>query len=131
MLFRSFADGDILWYNPSVTGELTATKPSAPNVKVQVAACNKGGSAGGGVITVRVNPGSQLGGTDSNAQITSASNGQLLTYDGVAGYWKNTSLTAGTGISVSATAGVITVTNTSPDQTVAISGTSPVSVTGT
>ena len=127
----AFSDGNILWYNPSVTGGLTATKPSAPNVKVQVAACNKGGSSGGGVITVRVNPGSQLGGTDSNVQITSASNGQLLSYDGVAGYWKNTSLTAGTGISVSATAGVVTVTNSAPDQTVAITGTAPISVTGT
>ena len=100
----AFADGDILWYNPSVAGGLTATKPSAPNIKAQVAACNKGGSSGGGVITVRVNPGSQLGGTDSNAQITSASNGQLLTYDGVAGYWKNTSLTAGTSAEATAIA---------------------------
>ena len=127
----AFADGDILWYNPSVTGGLTATKPSAPNVKAQIAACNKGGSSGGGVITVRVNPGSQLGGTDSNAQITSASNGQLLTYDGVAGYWKNTSLTAGTGISVSATAGVVTVTNSAPDQTVSLTGSGGAVITGT
>ena len=127
----AFADGDILWYNPSVTGGLTATKPSAPNVKVQIAACNKGGSAGGGVITVRVNPGSQLGGTDSNAQITSASNGQILSYDGVAGYWKNTSLTAGTGISVSATAGVVTVTNSAPDQTVSLTGSGGTSISGT
>ena len=127
----AFADGDILWYNPSVTGGLTATKPSAPNVKAQIAACNKGGSSGGGVITIRINPGSQLGGTDSNAQITSASNGQLLSYDGVAGYWKNTSLTAGTGISVSATAGVITVTNSAPDQTVVLTGAGTTTVTGT
>jgi hypothetical protein len=83
----AFADGDILWYNPSVTGGLTATKPSAPNVKAQIAGCNKGGSAGGGVITVRVNPGSQLGGTDSNVEITSPTNGQYLSYNGT--YWVN------------------------------------------
>jgi hypothetical protein len=127
----AFADADILWYDPSVTGGLTATKPSAPNVKAQVAACNKGGSAGGGVITVRVNPGSQLGGTDSNVQFGTLASGQTIIYDATAGYWKNSTLTAGTGISISNGAGSVTVTNSAPDQTVAISGTSPVSVTGT
>lgn len=127
----AFADGDILWYDPSVTGGLTATKPSAPNVKAQVAACNKGGSAGGGVITIRINAGSQLGGTDSNVQFTSLASGQTVIYDATAGYWKNATLTAGTGISITNGAGSITVTNSSPDQTVAISGTSPVSVSGT
>ena len=34
----AYVDGDILWYNPAVTGGLTKTKPSAPNVKVQMAA---------------------------------------------------------------------------------------------
>jgi hypothetical protein len=127
----AFADGDILWYDPAVTGGLTATKPSAPNVKAQVAACNKGGSAGGGVITVRVNSGSQLGGTDSNVQFGTLASGQTIIYDATAGYWKNSTLTAGTGISISNGAGSITVTNSAPDQTVAISGTSPVSVSGT
>lgn len=127
----AFADGDILWYDPAVTGGLTATKPSAPNIKAQVAACNKGGSAGGGVITVRVNPGSQLGGTDSNVQFGTLASGQTIIYDATAGYWKNSTLTAGTGISISNGAGSITVTNSAPDQTVAITGTSPVSVSGT
>lgn len=127
----AFADADILWYDPAVTGGLTATKPSAPNVKAQVAVCNKGGSAGGGVITIRVNPGSQLGGTDSNVQFGALASGQTIIYDATTGYWKNSTLTAGTGISISNGAGSITVTNSAPDQTVAISGTSPLSVTGT
>lgn len=110
-----YADGDILWYNPAVTGGLTNVKPVAPNVKVQMAAVVKGGSAGGGVILLRINPGSTLGGTDSNAQIGTPSNGQIITYDGAASYWKNTSLTAGTGISVTAaTDGTLTISNSSP-----------------
>lgn len=110
-----YADGDILWYNPAVTGGLTKTTPSAPNVKVQMAAVLNGGSAGGGSILIRVNAGSQLGGTDSNVQITTPSNGQILSYDGGNSYWKNTSLTAGTAISVSASStGVLTITNSSP-----------------
>jgi hypothetical protein len=109
----SFNDGDILWYDPSVTGGLTATKPSAPNVKAQVAACNKGGSAGGGIITVRINPGSALGGTDSNVQLSSPTGGQILSYNQTGQYWSNINLTAGTGISITpTTGGSITIANT-------------------
>jgi hypothetical protein len=110
-----YADGDILWYDPTVTGGLTKTKPSAPNVKAQMAAVINGGSSGGGTILIRIDPGSQLGGTDSNVQISSLTGGQLLSYSSADSYWKNTNLAAGTGISVnSATNGVITVTNSSP-----------------
>lgn len=123
-----FADGDILWYNPAVTGGLTATKPSAPNVKVQMAAVINGGSSGGGTILIRINAGSTLGGTDSNAQITGSSNGQLITYDGGNGYYKNTSLTGGSGISVSASAnGVLTVANSG---VLGVTATSPVASSG-
>lgn len=107
-----FADGDILWYNPSVTGGFTNTKPSAPNVKAQVAICSKGGSAGGGVININLYPGSILGGTDSNVQFSSLASGQTLIYDAVAGYWKNATLTAGSGISITNGAGSITIAGT-------------------
>lgn len=127
-----YADGDILWYDPAVTGGLTKTKPSAPNVKVQMAAVINGGSSGGGTILIRIDAGSTLGGTDSNAQITTPTNGQILTYDGADAYWKNTELTAGTAISVSKSAnGVLTVANTAPDQTVSITGGGTTTVTGT
>ena len=127
-----YADGDILWYDPSVTGGLTKTKPSAPNVKAQMAAVINGGSSGGGTILIRINAGSTLGGTDSNAQITSPSNGQILTYDGTNTYWKNTTLTAGTGITTTpSSTGVITVTNTAPDQTVVLTAGTGISTSGT
>ena len=127
-----YADGEILWYNPAVTGGLTATKPSAPNVKVQMAAVINGGSSGGGTILIRINPGSTLGGTDSNAQIDTVTNGQIITYDNTNGYWKNTTLGAGTGISTTpSSTGVITVTNTAPDQIVSLTGSGSTTVTGT
>jgi hypothetical protein len=152
-----YADGDILWYNPAVAGGLTKTKPVAPNVKAQMAAVINGGSAGGGTILIRISAGSTLGGTDSNAEIVTPSNGQIITYDGLDGYWKNTDLTAGTaisvaesstgvltinntgvtsavagtGISVSSGTGAVTITNTAPDQTVAISSGTGISVSGT
>jgi hypothetical protein len=152
-----YADGDILWYNPAVAGGLTKTKPVAPNVKAQMAAVINGGSAGGGTILIRISAGSTLGGTDSNAEIVTPSNGQIITYDGLDGYWKNTDLTAGTaisvaesstgvltinntgvtsavagtGISVSGATGAVTITNTAPDQTVSISAGTGISTSGT
>jgi hypothetical protein len=127
-----YADGDILWYNPAVTGGLTKTKPVAPNVKAQMAAVINGGSAGGGTILIRINAGSTLGGSDSNAEIATPSNGQIITYDGLDGYWKNTDLTAGTAISVSeSTTGVLTITNTAPDQVVSLTGAGTTSISGT
>lgn len=129
----TYVDGDILWYDPSVAGGLTKTKPSAPNVKVQMAAVANGGSAGGGTIFIRVSAGSTLGGTDSNAEFVSPSSGNTIIYDGTAGYWKNADLTAGTGISVTNSAGGITITNTAPSSggtVTSVTGTSPVASSG-
>jgi len=49
----AFSDGDELWYNPAVTGGFTKTKPSAPNVKVQMAAVIS--ATNNGTILIRVN----------------------------------------------------------------------------
>ena len=105
-------DGEILWYDPAVTGGYTATKPSAPNVKVQVAAVVNGNSSGGGIIAIRVNPGSQLGGTDSNVQFGSLASGQTIIYNASLGYWQNATLTAGSGIAITNGAGSITIEST-------------------
>ena len=99
----AFADGDVLWYDPTVTGGLTKTLPSAPNVKVQIAAVINAASGGSGEIFIRVSSGSVLGGTDSNVQITSVANNDILQYNATAGYWQNTaasSVTVGTAINL-------------------------------
>jgi len=59
---------------------------------------------------------------DAQGRLTSASNGSA---GGV------TSLTAGTGISVSGSTGSITVTNSAPDQTVSLTAGSNITITGT
>ena len=129
---ETWADGDTLYYNPAGNGLMTKTKPSAPNIKTEVAIVTNAGSGGSGSVVVEIIHGSVLGGTDSNVQISSATGGQLLSYDQTNQYWKNTNLAAGTGISVSsATGGTITVTNSAPDQTVAIASGTGISVTGT
>lgn len=122
---ETWAAGDVIYYNPA-TGNPTKVKPSAPNIKVQLGTVINV-SATLGTFSVEIIHGSSLGGTDDNVQITSVANGNLLTYDGGNGYWKNTDLAAGTGISVSKSAnGVLTVTNTAPS-----SGGTVTSVSGT
>lgn len=99
-----FTDGAILWYNPAVTGGLTVTKPSAPNVKVQIAAVVNAGSGGSGSVQIRVNPGSVLGGTDSNVQFGTLNNLDVVQYDSTAQYWKNVAAST-LSVSYAATAG--------------------------
>lgn len=100
----TFTDGAILWYDPIVTGGLTSTKPSAPNVKVQIAAVVNAGNGGSGSVQIRVNPGSVLGGTDSNVQFGTLSNLDVIQYDSTAGYWKNVAANT-LSVSYAATAG--------------------------
>lgn len=108
----AFTDGATLWYNPAAgSGSMTATKPSAPNVKCEVGTVINAGSGGSGSIQVEIIHGSTLGGTDSNVTITSPTGGQLLSYDQVSAYWKNINLTAGTGVTITnGTNGSITIT---------------------
>ena len=84
-----YADGDILYYNPSVTGGLTNVQPLAPNVKATIAVVTKGGSAGGGSIFIRMSTGSVLGGTDSNVQFGTLADADMIQYNAAAGYWEN------------------------------------------
>jgi hypothetical protein len=153
---ETWVDGDEIYYNP-VTGNPTKVKPVAPNVKVSIGTLIHAGAGGSGSIQVEINHGSVLGGTDSNVQLNGVSNGQIISYDGGNGYWKNTDLTAGTaisvtetangvltvnntgvtsavagtGISVSGATGAVTVTNTAPDQTVVLTAGTGISTSGT
>lgn len=84
---ETWADGDILYYNPAYTGGLTKNVPSAPNVKAIVAAVVNASSAGSGSVFVRVNAGSKLGATDSNVQFGTLAANDLIQYNG--SYWTN------------------------------------------
>lgn len=108
---ETWADGDILYYNPSVAGGLTKTQPTAPNVKATVAVVVNAAPAGSGDVFVRVSTGSVLGGTDSNVQFGTLAANDLIQYNGT--YWTNV-----TPASVIAGAGGAPVTKTT-DFTVA------------
>jgi hypothetical protein len=121
---EAWVDGQILYYNPAVTGGLTKTLPSAPNPKVQV--CAVVYAASNGSLFIRPTFGGVLGQYEGDVQVTTPANGDLLIRDQTAGKWVNAPLSAGTGISVTNTAGTITIANTAPS-----SGGTVTSVTGT
>ena len=87
---ETWADGDTLYYNPNYAGGLTNVKPSAPNIKFGVATVIHAGNGGSGSLQILLNPGTTLGGTDSNVQITGTpSDNSLLQYYTAGGYWRN------------------------------------------
>jgi hypothetical protein len=106
----AFTQGQILYYDPTVAGGLTATKPSTPNAIATVAAVVHVGTSNG-VLFVRPTFGSALGATDGNVRFGTLASGNTLIYDAVDGVWKNANLTDGTGITITEGAGSITVTN--------------------
>ena len=54
----AFTAPSVLYYDPTVAGGLTATKPTAPNVIVQMAAVVNSGSGSSGSVFIRVTSGS-------------------------------------------------------------------------
>jgi hypothetical protein len=73
---------------------MTKVKPSAPNQKTYVGEVINAATAGSGSMSVRIVPGSVLGGTDSNVQINGLAANDFLVYDVVDARWENTAPTA-------------------------------------
>ena len=95
---ENWQQGDVLYYNPAVTGGLTKNKPNAPNPIAIVAAVVYVGT-NNGILFVRPTYGSVLGGTDGNVQFGTLNNLDLIQYNSTGQYWQNvaaTSLSVGT-----------------------------------
>lgn len=108
---ETWADNDDIYYNP-VTGGLTKTLPSAPGLKLLVGTVINAASGGAGSFSVKLGVATYLSKL-SDVQLSSNTGGQVLTYNQSAGYWKNTSLVAGTNIAITPyTNGNITIDGT-------------------
>jgi len=123
---ETWLDGDTLYYNPTGNGLMTKTKPSAPNSKTEVAVVTNAGSGGSGSVVVEIIHGSQLGGTDSNVQITSPTSGQTVVYNGT--IWTNSNaptISGGTinGTTIGATTPSTVNATTITGQTARLNGT--------
>lgn len=116
-------------YLSQTAGAFTSTRPSAPAHTVALGWVIKV-NASSGEVFVNINNGWELDELH-NVLITSPASGNTLIYDATAGVWKNANLTDGTGISIAEGAGSITVTNTAPDQVVALTQGGATTITGT
>jgi hypothetical protein len=81
-----YSAGAVLYANPATPGGLTATLPSAPNLKLAVAFVVH--AASNGVLAVRVEVGSDLY-EDHRVQVSSPANNQLLRYNSTTSRWEN------------------------------------------
>jgi hypothetical protein len=93
---ETWANGDILYYNPAVTGGLTKNVPTAPNAKVQVAAVTYADSTNG-ILFVRPTFEPRLNDL-SNVYTPTPSDGDVIVWDNTDGRWENraqSTLTAG------------------------------------
>lgn len=85
---ENWQQGDVLYYNPSVTGGLTKIKPTSP-AAIAVVAAVVYVSANNGIVFVRPTFGSVLGGTDGNVNFTSLTNNDVIVYDSPTNVWVN------------------------------------------
>ena len=104
---ETWADNDDIYYNP-VTGGLTKTIPTAPNLKLLVGTVINAAGGGAGSFIVKLGVATYLSRL-SDVTISSASNGQFLSYNSTAQAWVNTSVlpiaNGGTNSTATATAG--------------------------
>jgi hypothetical protein len=100
----AFTDGQIVYLSPVSAGELTATKPVAPQHLVQMGYVVKGGSVGGGSVYIKVQNGYELGELHDvkTSASTSLADGEVLAYNTSAGVWTNSTALLDTQASVSA-----------------------------
>ena len=87
---ETWAQGDILYYNPAYTGGLTNVEPTAPDAKVIVAAVVNAGSGGSGSLFVRPTFLPTLGSL-SDVLVSAPADGDKLIYNGTNGRWENDS----------------------------------------
>lgn len=97
-------------YLSQTAGGITATRPTAPAHTVFLGWIISINSSSGELF-VNINNGWELDELH-NVNISSPTGGQLLAYDQTNAYWKNITLTDGTGISITeTTGGAITIAN--------------------
>jgi hypothetical protein len=90
---ETWVSGNILWANPSLNGGYTNVEPSAPNLKVPVAAIT---NVNGPNVTLLVRPTLTPRLNDlNNVQTSGQTNGDILVYNNTLGYWEYTKTLVG------------------------------------
>jgi hypothetical protein len=102
---NAWTAGTILYYDPTVTGGLTSTIPTAPNAKVQVCAVIYQ-SASNGSLFVRPAFGGTLGQYEGDVNFTSLATGDVLVRNSGNTVWENKAQNTITAGNVSGTVAI-------------------------
>ena len=108
---QTWADGDLLYFNPATPGGWTNVEPVAPSIHVPVAVVINAASGGSGSIFVRMTMSQKLGELQDvyiNGTGTPIA-GQTLIYDAAQQRWENNTLTAGANVTITNGNGNITI----------------------
>lgn len=89
------SEGVILWCDPATPGGLTVVEPSAPNLKLPVAAVIS--SKNNGILMVRWATGSRLQDLH-DVQVSAPSDGQALTWNSTNGRWEPRTIASTGGV---------------------------------
>ena len=117
---ETWADGDLLYFNPTIVGGLTKVAPDAPKLRAPVAIVINASSGGAGSIFVRMKTGEDLGHlNDVYAPAPAA--GNILIYDATQKRWESALVTAGSNV---------TITNADGSITIAVAGAPPIGTAG-
>ena len=91
---NAFSDGDVLWCDPTIPGGFTTTEPEAPAVKLAAAIVLNSSTNGKLLVRVQGNEGiHEL----HDVHIEDVLDGQALVWDEAQGYWKNGTVSGGSG----------------------------------
>lgn len=107
---ETWADGDLLYFDPATPGTWTNVEPVAPNIHVPVAVVLTAASGGSGAIFVRMTLSQRLGELqDVRINGVGPTAGQVLIYDAAQQRWENNTLTAGSNVTITNGNGAITI----------------------
>lgn len=106
---NAYNEGDVLWVSPTTAGALTATEPTAPNLKLAVAfVVHKNTN---GVIAVRSTTGVRIADA-SDVDYTGATDNNFLVYNSTTGVWEDEAVGIFKTIAVSGQSDVVADTYT-------------------
>lgn len=109
---ETWADGDLLYFDPATPGTWTNVKPAAPNIHDPVAVVVTASSGTNGSIFVRMRVSEALTTLQDVYVNGSLSDGKILIYDSGQSRWETNHITAGSNISITNGAGSVTVATT-------------------
>ena len=106
---ETWADGDVLYLSPTVAGQLTKNRPSAPN-KAVVVGFVEYAHANHGKIYVKVDTGLSLNEVD-DVTLTTPANNDVLAYNSATQVWENKTVKNALGQSTTSTDGWLSSTD--------------------